>query len=317
MLGVADKHVSWDRYFSKANRIEANYVADHRDYPVHDHEFVEVVVVVGGSCRHHSVLGERPINKGDAFLFRPGAWHAYRNCQSLSLYNCCFDPALLGHELSWMVDDPLLGRLLWSIPLAPAQRGMVALRLSNTELAHCRTLLEELCAISKVSSATHRADKLGLLLQLLGVLARQIPADKMPVQPTKPPLAVLTALKLIDDNPAEPWSLAALAVRTHVQPAYLVRSFTRLAGLPPMAYLRRRRLELAASLLARSNEPVGQVANLVGWPDANYFTRRFRAEFGLTPSAYRLRVSKLSANLYSEVGRKPSVSVRHRWHCEG
>ena len=84
-------------------------------------------------------------------------------------------------------------------------------------------------------------------------------------------------------------TLEAPAVHAHMTPNYLVRLFTRTVGLPPMAYLRRRRLELATRLLIHSDLLVGEVGNSVGWSDANYFTRRFRAEFGVTPTGYRER----------------------------
>ena len=78
-------------------------------------------------------------------------------------------------------------------------------------------------------------------------------------------------------------------VTLHTSPNYLVRLFTKTAGLPPMAYLRRRRLEMATQLLIDSDLLVGEVGNRVGWADANYFARRFRAAFGVTPTVYRAR----------------------------
>lgn len=330
MPSNVDRHLIWGRFFHDSNRIEANFVEQHPDYPVHDHKFVEVVVVVAGACRHHCVLGDHPLGQGDAFLFRPGAWHAYVETRDLSLYNCCFDPGILGRELGWMIDDPVLGRLLWSIPLAPAQHGMVSVHLPDVELARCQRLLAELCALSEANSINHRADQLGLLVQLLGALARHLPGEVAPAKTAKAHPAVVAALKLIDDDPAQEWSLKSLATSVHAEPAYLVRLFSTVAGLPPMAYLRRRRLELATNLLIHSNQPVGEVGGLVGWPDANYFTRRFRAEFGLTPSAYRSRFAEAGAdsqrggtgrsqqNRLADPGARPgtrAVQARPRFRC--
>jgi AraC-like DNA-binding protein len=70
---------------------------------------------------------------------------------------------------------------------------------------------------------------------------------------------------------------------------YFVRLFHSVVGLSPMAYLTRRRLELATSFLRREDLPVGEVGALSGWVDANYFTRRFRGHFGMSPSRYRAR----------------------------
>ena len=288
-------HLTWAVAFNDANRIEANFNEQHRAIPAHDHEFIEIVVVAAGSCRHHHVLGEQLIDAGDAFLMRPGAWHAYRECRNLTLYNCCFDPGLLGRELGWMIDDPNLGRLLWSLPLSPAQRGMVAMHLPDSELISCLRILDNLCALTRADVLNYRPDRVGLLVQLLGALGRHLPAAAPLPKPTKQHPSTLAALKLIDDDPTCDWSLETLAAHVHANPDYLARTFSAVAGLPPMAYLRRRRLELATSLLANSEHPVGEVGNLVGWPDASYFTRRFRTEYGLSPSAYRSRFLKTRA----------------------
>ncbi len=285
-------HLTWANAFDDANRIEANFNEGHHAIPAHDHEFMEIVVVVAGSCRHHHVLGEQLIGTGDAFLMRPGVWHAYRECRNLNLYNCCFDPGILGRELGWMIDDPNLGRLLWSLPLSPAQCGMVAMHLPDAELLSCRQILDNLCALTRADILNYRSDRVGLLVQLLGALGRQLPAATTLPKTTKPHPSTLAALKLIDDDPTREWSLETLATHVHANPDYLARTFSDVAGLPPMAYLRRRRLELATTLLANSEHPVGEVGNLVGWPDASYFTRRFRTEFGLSPSAYRSRFLK-------------------------
>lgn len=292
MIESPNIHVSWDRYFDNVLQIVAVFVENHEDYPPHDHEFVEVVVVVGGSCIQETALGKKMITRGDVSIFRPGAWHAYSECKDLALYDCCFFPGILGRELGWMIDEPLLGRLLWSIPLSSAQHGTVLLRLAESALRQCRKTLNELGVLSTPDKVNHPL-RLGLLIQLLATLSRHLPAESKS-EPQKPNPSVIAALKLIDDRPEHPWTLESLAASAHVLPDYLTRSFSKVAGLPPMAYLRRRRLEMAASLLIRSEYPVGEVGSLVGWPDANYFTRRFHAQFGLTPTAYRTRFAKVS-----------------------
>ncbi len=67
------------------------------------------------------------------------------------------------------------------------------------------------------------------------------------------------------------------------------RLFSQIVGLSPINYLTRRRLEMATSLLRRTPLPVGEVGAAVGWLDANYFSRRFHDNFGISPSNYRAR----------------------------
>lgn len=226
---------------------------------------------------------------GDVFLFRPGAWHGYAKVQKLSLYKCCFDTALLGRELSWMADEPLLGRLLWSMPLSPKQHGMVALHLPPDEFARCGKLLNDLCALADKTPLNHYGDHHGLLVQILSLLARNLEATQTEENTTAAHRAIASALKLIDDAPTAPWTLSSLAKRVSIAPAYFARLFHAGVGLPPMAYLNRRRLELATTLLRCNDLPVGEVGALSGWLDANYFSRCFRKHFGMTPSRYRAR----------------------------
>ena len=68
---------------------------------------------------------------------------------------------------------------------------------------------------------------------------------------------------------------------------HLVRQFDRWVGLPPMAYLNRRRAERAAVLLATTEEPIGSIGAVVGWPDPSQFSRRFKQHMDISPSAYR------------------------------
>ncbi len=283
--------LSWTNYHQSVRRIVAKYNPNHGNYRIHDHEFVEIAVIAGGTGLHHSVIGDSRLSPGDVFLFRPGAWHGYAEVRNLSLYNCCFDTALLGRELTWMADDPLLGPLLWSVPLSPKQGGMVALHLSDPAFAQCRGLLDQLEALGKEDYLSHYGDHLGLLIQILGLLARNLAATsgKTGVRTHR---AVAAALKLIDDAPNETWTLNSLATRVHVEPTYFVRLFHAVVGLPPMAYVTRRRLEFATNLLRKESLTVGEVGAMSGWLDANYFSRCFRHHFGMTPSRYRARFSK-------------------------
>jgi AraC-like DNA-binding protein len=59
-------------------------------------------------------------------------------------------------------------------------------------------------------------------------------------------------------------------------------------GLPPMAYLARQRVEAAAEQLLHTESSVSQIGR-AGWPDQNYFARRFKAHFGLSATEYRNR----------------------------
>lgn len=64
------------------------------------------------------------------------------------------------------------------------------------------------------------------------------------------------------------------------------RAFAAAYGLPPHAYLTRRRLEAARRLLAQG-EPAAEVAAAVGFADQSHLIRRFKASYGITPGEFR------------------------------
>ncbi len=82
--------------------------------------------------------------------------------------------------------------------------------------------------------------------------------------------------------------LAALASVANFSPFHFHRIFRALTGEALGDYLRRRRLEVAATRLrAQRRLSVLQVALGVGFGSAEAFTRAFRARFGCAPSIWR------------------------------
>lgn len=95
------------------------------------------------------------------------------------------------------------------------------------------------------------------------------------------------ALRLLHTDPAHPWTLAALATKTGVSKANLVRRFTSLVGRPPMTYLRELRLTLAADLLREPGVTLAAVARRVGFSTAFALSTAFKRDRGISPSEYR------------------------------
>lgn len=261
-----------------------------QDQP-HDHEFMELQLVVSGRGRHWTTTGEAPVSRGDAFVMRPGAWHAYRDCRRLEVYVCCFGLELLHREMAWLLDDPALGYLLWTGPMALNRRGIIALRLRESARRRACAQLEALRHVPADCAAERRPEVIGRLLLLFSELGRALgPAHRaVDARREQPHRAVIEALRLIEQKPAHRWTLSELAGRVHLEPSYFVRRFKAHTGLPPMAHLARYRAERAAALLLRTTMPVGEVGAAVGWDDPNYFARRFKAHFGTGASEYRRR----------------------------
>ncbi|MHC5261727.1 AraC family transcriptional regulator [Streptomyces sp. UC4497] len=95
------------------------------------------------------------------------------------------------------------------------------------------------------------------------------------------------ALRLIQDDPAHPWTVVELAERSGVSRAALARRFTDLVGEPPMTYLTGWRLALAADLLREGGATVAAIARRVGYGSAFALSTAFKREYGVSPQEYR------------------------------
>jgi AraC family transcriptional regulator, L-rhamnose operon transcriptional activator RhaR len=276
-------------YLTEGSLAYAGMYRHERDHAVHTHSFLEIVVVFDGEGVHHCLAGRRRIRRGDMLVLRPGVWHGYERCRGLHIYNCCIGTGLLDHELAWTREDPLLAHLLWTGPMAAGRHGALAVTLDDATLTACRVHLDALNSLRTEPVERHRADIIGQLLLLAGLLATSTTASGRDpaarIVPTH--RAVVHAMRLLESRLAHRWTLAELARELHLTPGYLVRLFRSSTGLPPMAYLARRRVEVASSRLLHTDEPITHIAHAVGWPDQNYFARRFKAHLGMSATAYR------------------------------
>jgi AraC-like DNA-binding protein len=99
--------------------------------------------------------------------------------------------------------------------------------------------------------------------------------------------AVGQSLAILHSRPQHPWTIAELAREVGLSRSTLVERFTRYLAEPPMTYLTRWRLQLAARALRATSQSVAQIASDVGYESEPAFNRAFKREFGLPPARFR------------------------------
>ncbi|MER6912022.1 AraC family transcriptional regulator [Streptomyces sp. NPDC000594] len=95
------------------------------------------------------------------------------------------------------------------------------------------------------------------------------------------------ALRLMREAPAHPWTVASLAAGAGVSRAGFARRFPELVGEPPMSWLTRHRLDLAADLLRETDATVDAVARRVGYSGSFALSAAFKRVRGVSPQEYR------------------------------
>ncbi|MFT3791855.1 MAG: AraC family transcriptional regulator [Rudaea sp.] len=91
----------------------------------------------------------------------------------------------------------------------------------------------------------------------------------------------------IESNFDRQLSLEELASVTRTSASHFLRQFKTRYGMPPHAYVLKRRLEHAQNLLRRTRLPIKDISARAGFSDQSHMTRVFQRFLGTTPHQYR------------------------------
>lgn len=100
--------------------------------------------------------------------------------------------------------------------------------------------------------------------------------------------AVQRGLDYMEINLSKSMTTEEIARASGEKKRNFVNRFCRETGMTVKAYLAAMRCGIAAQLLADGDASVQEIAAYVGYTDNNYFSKVFRANFGMTPQAYRV-----------------------------
>jgi AraC-like DNA-binding protein len=98
---------------------------------------------------------------------------------------------------------------------------------------------------------------------------------------------VSAALHAVHDNPAQPWTLSALAREAGLSRSMFAKRFRRVMGMSAMQYLGNWRLQLATGMLEQEGASVAHIASYVGYESDAAFNRAFKRRLGVPPGTWR------------------------------
>ncbi len=150
-----------------------------------------------------------------------------------------------------------------------------------------RRTFHDICAEGAVEPARLRL----LLLRLVAWCIEQL-ARRQPAETPRPHPLIKVVRDLLADSPIHPPSVPELARRAGLSSNYLSSLFHRECGMTLRRYVESRRIERACGFLRQSRHPVKEIAYALGFADPPHFSHAFRRVMGMSPLAYRGRVSE-------------------------
>lgn len=156
-------------------------------------------------------------------------------------------------------------------------------------------LLGQFIRLARSESADKRAGGEGVLARLSELMFIEVVRQYLEALPPEQSgwLAGLRdpfvgkALSLLHGSPRRNWTIEELAREVALSRSVLAERFADLVGMPPMHYLARWRMQIAAGLLSGGNTNIATVAAEAGYGSEAAFSRAFKKMVGMPPSAWR------------------------------
>lgn len=249
---------------------------------VHHHDFYEVYFFLGGEIEYWVEGHIYRLQPGDLLLINPMELHRPMIDRKNSVYERIVLWINKNYLNSLTDEDTSLTQCFDTGN--PTHRNLI--RLTKMQRSDITARLGELIRESYSKDFGGRLCATGIFMQFmveLNRIASHSAAHSVEQQET--PELVTKVLAYIGGHYNEDLSLEGLSQRFFVSKYHLSHEFTKAVGIGVYRYIMLKRLLMAKQMLTDGNPP-GEVYAKCGFGDYTNFFRAFKAEYGVSPSAY-------------------------------
>lgn len=264
--------------------------------PMHWHHEWEILTVTHGSATFRINEREMQASEGDVLLISGGLLHSGDPSDSLCTYECIVFPlsglfsvsAQAYRAISVAASSGFFPQIFFPKQAFPFISSQVRLLMDT-----CSHVAEQTGGSSSWQGA--RLVSIACIIQILGqIFTNDLFEKTIRQDDTSHIEKVKDVLDYIAQNYSSPITLELLASVASMSPKYFCDVFRRITQRTPMEYVIFYRIEQACIMLFTEPISITDVSLNCGFNDSSYFTRRFKAQIGMTPSQYRKKMNRAS-----------------------
>lgn len=258
-------------YYDKELKIEAYRLSGIvQKFPNHFHDYYVIGFIEGGRRTLWCKGKEYQLAGGDLVLFNPKDSH---HCAPVNEECLEYRALNIPEERMRQAAMDITGQ-----DLAPRFEPNTAIQCELSGLVDVlyQAIVED----------RPRMEKEELFYLLIEQLLKDFVPCQANKQPENPREEIQKLCDYMEHNYSAAITLDELADMAKISKSYLVRSFTRQAGVSPYRYLQSIRIQEAKKMLERGTSPI-EAAGLAGFSDQSHFTNAFKGFIGLTPKQYQ------------------------------
>jgi AraC-like DNA-binding protein len=274
------------------------YIRDKSARPAlttpHRHEYFQIQINLGGDTVQHIGGAIRPFPRNTLAFILPHRLHVIPHPEDGNFVLINFSQAFF---LQHLPCDPMD---LEDVPLAEAPelapfrfQEHLDFTLGDVDFAEVTALLLQMRDMDRARQLGSGAILRGCLLQLIGTVCNRFEAPLLALAANNAERrgrrdAMSRIIEYIRQHIADPaMSLTDAAAAAFLSPNYLTHLLRKETGKTFSELVLERRMRLARTHLMNSNKPLSHIAQICGFADEAYFSRRFRKAHGLPPGQFR------------------------------
>lgn len=257
------------------------------DFPVHRHNYIEIMHVCQGTITHYLDGKEVTLQKGDMLLLNQYVKHGVKRAEYEDIgINFIALPEFFDIPLQMLEEHNILAEFLIN-----------TLRQNNPVSHYLVFRLEEDQAIENlmenmiVSMLNDEQNEDSINQYSMGIvflyLLRHVDCLTQSSSQSYKDVVVQSTLSYI-----ETWyktaNLTKIAEDFHQSLSVLSKTIKQSTGFTFQELLQRKRFQKAVMLLIETDLPIEEIAVAVGYENQSYFFRQFKERYGMTPRKYRL-----------------------------
>ena len=217
------------------------------------------ILVIGGECRYKWQSNEKMLTHGGLIYLPRGSIHTVSAPEkTLDFYRVNFTVREIqgGEEVTFSTE---------------------AMPISDKAPEALYELCSELCKTTLRQGTDFKT--MAMLCEFIEHSKAMLKSDSVK--------GIDAAVKYLRENCTAPISIEELAEISFISPSHLFRLFKEKLGVTPIEYKNSLRIEKAKLLLFDPECTVSEIADILGFDNACYFTRIFKKSTGLSPLQYR------------------------------
>ena len=260
------------------------------NYPLHENNFAELVIVEDGTGNHFTDKSSHHIKRGDIFIVTAESRHGYRDVENLRITSIHFNSNILTAPLADIATIPGYHALF---KIEPHFSSHVDSQLLLSE----PQLLEAMDITNKIEREINN-ESIGCIffskiyfLELIGFLARCY--DSQETEKSNDVLRIAEAISYIERNYTKDIEQDDLAKIANLSKSHFLHIFKKTTNTTPLSYQKHLRMDKACSLLRQSKMSITEISHKCGYHDSNYFTRQFKKVLDISPKQYRNNSQKI------------------------